>query len=72
MKHCTALLILLSTICTAPIAQAAGCIKGAIVGGIAGHAVKHTVAGMAAGCAVGHHMAKTAAQDKTKQIAAKS
>jgi len=72
MKHCTALLLLLTAIGTAPMAQAAGCIKGAIVGGIAGHAVKHTVAGMAAGCAVGHHMAKTAAQDKAKQITAKS
>ncbi|MEA9389822.1 hypothetical protein SJI19_04520 [Acerihabitans sp. TG2] len=65
MKHCTALLILLTALCSAPIAQAAGCIKGAIVGGLAGHAVKHTLAGMAAGCAVGHHMAKKAAQNKT-------
>jgi hypothetical protein len=39
-------------------AQAAGCTKGAVVGGVAGHvAGKHGVAGAAGGCAVGHHEA---------------
>jgi hypothetical protein len=37
-------------------AEAAGCTKGAVVGGVAGHvAGKHGVAGAAGGCAVGHH-----------------
>ena len=39
-------------------AEAAGCLKGAAVGGVAGHfAGRHTVAGAAIGCAVGHHRA---------------
>jgi hypothetical protein len=39
-------------------AQAAGCTKGAVVGGVAGHvAGKHGVAGAAGGCAIGHHEA---------------
>ncbi len=43
----------------APIhAQAAGCLKGAAVGGVAGHmAGHHTMLGAAAGCAVGRHEA---------------
>jgi hypothetical protein len=43
----------------APIhAEAAGCLKGAAVGGVAGHvAGHHGVLGAAAGCAVGHHEA---------------
>ncbi|WP_118184659.1 hypothetical protein [Paraburkholderia phosphatilytica] len=39
-------------------ALAAGCLKGAAVGGVAGHmAGKHGVAGAAGGCAIGHHEA---------------
>ncbi len=39
-------------------AQAAGCLKGAAVGGVAGHFVgHHGLMGAAAGCAVGHHEA---------------
>ena len=38
-------------------ADAAGCIKGAIVGGVAGHMVGHGKMGAAAGCAIGHHNA---------------
>lgn len=38
--------------------QAAGCLKGAAVGGVGGHfAGHHGLIGAAAGCAVGHHMA---------------
>ena len=37
--------------------QAAGCIRGAIVGGLAGHLVHHGMLGAAAGCAIGHHEA---------------
>ena len=41
-------------------ASAAGCLKGAAVGGVAGHAVGHGVVGAAAGCAVGRHRANKA------------
>ncbi len=47
------------------LSSAAGCLKGAAVGGIGGHvAGHHGLIDAAAGCAVGHHMAskkKTAA-----------
>jgi hypothetical protein len=53
----------LVAIASAPV-QAAGCIKGALVGGLAGHMAHHGVLGAAGGCAVGHHMAaKRASQD---------
>ena len=41
---------------------AAGCVKGAAVGGVAGHFVGkgHAVAGAAAGCLIAHHHAKVA------------
>jgi hypothetical protein len=38
-------------------AEAAGCLKGAAVGGVAGHMAHHGVLGAAGGCAVGPHMA---------------
>lgn len=39
-------------------AQAAGCLKGAAVGGAAGHLFgHHTLLGAGAGCAVGRHEA---------------
>ena len=41
-------------------ANAAGCIKGSIVGGVAGHMVGHGKAGAAAGCVIGHHKANQA------------
>jgi hypothetical protein len=47
-------------------ANAAGCLKGAAVGGVGGHFVGsgHAVLGAAGGCIVGHHMAsKKAKQD---------
>ena len=38
--------------------QAAGCLKGAVVGGIAGHFVgHHGLLGAGVGCAIGHHEA---------------
>ena len=40
-----------------PSASAAGCLKGAAVGGVAGHMAGHGGVGAAAGCAVGHHEA---------------
>ncbi|HEX3860903.1 MAG TPA: hypothetical protein VHY35_04365 [Stellaceae bacterium] len=39
-------------------ANAAGCIKGAVVGGVAGHfANHHGLLGAGIGCAIGHHEA---------------
>ena len=39
-------------------AEAAGCLKGAAVGGVAGHfAGHHAILGALAGCAIGHHRA---------------
>jgi uncharacterized protein YcfJ len=49
----------------APTAQAAGCIKGAIVGGVAGHFMgHHGMVGAAAGCAIGHHEANVHARER--------
>jgi hypothetical protein len=53
-------------LCVASQSYAAGCAKGAAVGGVGGHFVGkgHAVAGAAAGCAIGHHeAAKKAKQD---------
>ena len=48
--------------------QAAGCLKGAAVGGVAGHlAGHHGVLGAGAGCVIGHHEATKAAREKTQQ-----
>jgi hypothetical protein len=54
-------------------ADAAGCIKGAIVGGIAGHyAHPHAILGAMTGCVVGHHLAaEKAKQAQQQRIAAK-
>lgn len=41
-------------------AQAAGCLKGAVVGGVAGHLKHHAVIGAVAGCAIGHNLAEQA------------
>ncbi|MDB5409039.1 MAG: hypothetical protein JWL84_3951 [Rhodospirillales bacterium] len=52
-----------------PSAEAAGCLKGAAVGGVAGHEVGsgHGVAGAGIGCAVGHHEAKKKSAKKAEQ-----
>ena len=45
-------------------AEAAGCLKGAAVGGVAGHvAGHHGVLGAAAGCVVGRHNANKSARE---------
>jgi outer membrane lipoprotein SlyB len=46
-------------------ANAAGCLKGAAVGGVGGHFVGsgHAVLGAAGGCVVGHHMASKKAKE---------
>ena len=48
-------------------ALAAGCLKGAAVGGLAGHMVGHGVVGATAGCAIGHHQASKAAKQNQAQ-----
>ena len=48
-------------------AHAAGCLKGAAVGGVAGHmAGHHGVLGAAAGCAIGHHEASKNMADQAR------
>ncbi|MGA8758652.1 MAG: hypothetical protein WB611_20495 [Stellaceae bacterium] len=49
-------------------AHAAGCLKGAAVGGIAGHVAGHHGAlGAGAGCAIGHHEANKNAKAQEPQ-----
>ncbi|RFU48938.1 hypothetical protein [Paraburkholderia sp. DHOC27] len=74
-KLISAVVVTLS-LTVASYAQAAGCTKGAVVGGVGGHvAGDHGVAGAAAGCAVGHHeaskKAKAAKADNASGAAAK-
>lgn len=48
--------------------QAAGCLKGAAVGGVAGHlAGHHGVLGAGAGCIIGHHEANKHARERAEQ-----
>ena len=48
--------------------QAAGCLKGAAIGGVAGHyAGHHGVLGAGAGCVIGHHEANKHAREKAQQ-----
>ncbi len=57
-----ALLLFSAAILSGP-AHAAGCLKGAVVGGVAGHfAGHHGLLGAGAGCAIGHHQASKKAQ----------
>jgi len=44
--------------------EAAGCVKGAVIGGIAGHFVGHGLIGAGAGCAIGHHEAYRRDQER--------
>lgn len=54
-------------------ASAAGCLKGAAVGGVGGHLLgKHAVIGAAAGCAVGTHEANKKARENSDKQAAQT
>jgi hypothetical protein len=54
-----------SLVTLAPAANAAGCVKGAVVGGAAGHVVAHHgLLGAAAGCLIGRHHAAKKAQER--------
>ena len=44
--------------------QAAGCLKGAAVGGVAGH---HGLLGAGAGCVIGRHEANKHARERAEQ-----
>ena len=61
-----------SILATTPL-EAAGCLKGAAVGGIAGHYVGrgHAVLGAAAGCIYGHHLANKALRARKSQQTAR-
>lgn len=49
-------------------AQAAGCLKGAVVGGVAGHFMGHHGGlGAGAGCLIGHHHAAKQAKQGAAQ-----
>ncbi len=49
-------------------ANAAGCLKGAVVGGVAGHYVgHHGLMGAGVGCLVGRHHANKAAREQSMQ-----
>ncbi|HUC73576.1 MAG TPA: hypothetical protein VMS01_20480 [Stellaceae bacterium] len=49
-------------------AYAAGCLKGAAVGGVAGHFVgHHGLLGAGAGCVIGHHEATKHARERARQ-----
>ena len=48
-------------------AAAAGCLKGAVVGGVAGHFVgRHGLLGAGAGCLIGHHEANKRARERER------
>jgi hypothetical protein len=48
--------------------QAAGCLKGAAIGGVTGHlAGHHGLLGAGAGCVIGHHEADKHARERAEQ-----
>jgi uncharacterized protein YcfJ len=60
------LLVGLAGIAATP-ANAAGCLKGAVVGGVAGHYVgHHGVLGATAGCLIGRHEANKHAREQAQ------
>ena len=60
-----AMMALLSTAFLSSPADAAGCLKGAAVGGVAGHfAGHHGLLGAGAGCLIGRHSANKKARQE--------
>jgi hypothetical protein len=58
--------LLMAGLAGAP-AYAAGCLKGAAVGGVAGHFVgHHGLIGAGVGCVVGHHEAAKHARERAR------
>lgn len=64
-----AALALALTVGAAPSVQAAGCLKGAAVGGFAGHLAGHGWLGAGAGCAIGRHEANKHEREETRRNA---
>ena len=63
-----AALVLAAGALSAGTAQAAGCLKGAMVGGIAGHyAGHHGALGAGAGCLIGRHESNKRAREPSAQ-----
>jgi len=63
-----AALVLAAGALSAGTAQAAGCLKGAMVGGIAGHyAGHHGALGAGAGCLIGRHEANKRARGQSAE-----
>jgi len=50
-----------------PPANAAGCLKGALIGGLAGHFAGHGILGAGTGCLVGRHYANRAPRTQMTQ-----
>ncbi len=49
-------------------AHAAGCLKGAVIGGIGGHFLgHHGLLGAGAGCLIGHHEAAKHARERARE-----
>lgn len=70
MTRKTAYMMTLALIFSASsLAHAAGCLKGAVVGGVAGHLEHHAILGAVAGCAVGHHLAAKAKAEQAQTAA---
>ncbi len=69
MRNTIYTLALLLSLSVSSLAHAAGCLKGAVVGGVAGHLEHHAVLGAVAGCAVGHHMAAKAKAQQAQTAA---
>jgi hypothetical protein len=53
---------------TSPV-QAAGCLKGATVGGLAGHMAGHGWLGAGAGCVIGRHEANKREREEMRRNA---
>lgn len=54
MKKTIVLAVAMAMLASTAPAEAAGCLKGAIIGGIAGHLAHHTLLGALGGCLIGH------------------
>jgi len=68
-----ALIATMLVFATADTANAAGCLKGAMIGGVAGHyAGHHAVVGAVGGCVVGRHLAKQACSTASRATSAGS
>ena len=67
LMSATLTLVLAAALTPAP-AQAAGCLKGAAIGGVAGHlAGHHGLLGAGAGCVIGTHEANKHARERGEQ-----